>query len=888
MARGTIPIPRFETVIPVVADVPRAAAPIETAGADARALASSFTGLADSFSKLADGAAKREGEQQGINDGAAPDFAPRRDGTIRGEARDAAGADRYMRELDTRLRQGLDRIAQEGRDLSETELRNRMDEFAKGMRENIAFQEGRVIFDQAYTRLAYGHAREANERRITRENEDSRTTLEFSLQERARTIQRMAYGAGADPKAHEAMAAELSAYEREIMASTTIPAGAKRRLIANAQREAQEAVVYGLFDREADPAKRQEILTRFRDEYQRGEGIARNLTADQFRRLESHMTQGINRARTVDQAALNQLERDMNDLVDQSRQATPATAAAWSALEARAASLAGGQRIIALGQAKLQLAQELAGMPVEQADARMRELERQWRTNGGTNVRPGVDMANLAEPAQRMLRGIQSTPGLPRLDIVSGFRDPARNALAGGAQYSQHQDGNAVDISTRGWTDEQRSAFLAAAIANGARGIGIYPGGSIHIDTRATPTMWGPNGHRSSEIETFPAWAQPHLRQLQASGGRDAPSAQELATRAPTGTGGGFSSDQAELIQFGRKQVDEARTMLGRDPLGYADRYLRVPVAPLDWGGDAVAVATQIGQRVSTAEAIGQQLRRAPTYLRPDEVERMREIVDKGGVQGTAVVQAIVQGAGTRAPAILKEIGGSAPALAQAGVLVASGAPRAAADDLLEAQRLKAVQGFQLPRPPRDAMRIAGEEIGGALDQYPEERARILAAAADIYGTRAHRNSFDGRDSASQEAYRKAIQDAMAATRRDGRQFGGVATVQPGWWSTYRVAVPNDVDARRFGQVIREIRDEDLATLPVPPQTADGRPFAARDIHQAVPVRYGEGYRFALGDPRSDDPKWIRGADGNPFVLPWAAVAPTLRSRIPSAFLGGG
>ena len=892
MARDprTAPIPTYTGTIPVASDLPRTAPPIETAGADMRAMASGFGGLADSFSKLADAAAKREGEQQGMADGAAADFTPLRNGTIRGEARDAAGNDRYMRELDTRLRQGLDQIALQSRDLGEAEVQSRINTFVAGMREQIpeANVEARVVFGQAAARLGWSHVRDATERRMTREDQDTRTSLEHSLQERMRSLQRIAYGAGDDRAAHGAMAAELDAFRTEVMASTTLPAGAKRRLIANAEREANESVIYGMFDRETDPAKRQGILTRFREEYQRGEGIARNLNNDQFRRLESHMSQGIARSATVDQRALNQLERDMNDLVEQSRQATPATAAAWAALEARSASIAGGGRVIQLGQAKLQLQRELQGLPIEEADRRMRALEAEWRSSGPT-VRAGVDMANLSDSTQRMLRGIQSVPGLPRFEITSGYRDPERNRRARGAGGSQHIHGNALDISTRGWTDEQRSAFVGAAIANGARGIGIYPNGSLHIDTREQVGMWGPNGYTGSPVEDFPAWAQPHLRQLQASGGRDAPSAADLQARptAPSG-GGGFSSDQAELVQFGRKLVDDARTMLGRDPLGYADRYLRVPIAPLDWGGDSTGIAGQIGDRVATAEAVGRQLRRDPTYLRPDEVERMREIVDKGGVQGTAVVQAIVQGAGTRAPAILKEIGGSAPALAQAGVLVASGAPRVAADDLLEAQRLKAQPNFRFPSPPRDAMRMVGEAIGGAYDQYPEDKARIIAAANDIYGARAARFNYDGRDSASQEAYRKALQDAMASTRQGGRQFGGVASYTPGFWSSYRVAVPNDVDAGRFAQVIRSIRDEDLASLAVPPRTADGRAFRASDIHGSVPVRYGDGYRFAQGDPRSDDPKWIRGADGNPFVLPWATVAPTLRSRVPGAFLGGG
>jgi hypothetical protein len=51
-----------------------------------------------------------------------------------------------------------------------------------------------------------------------------------------------------------------------------------------------------------------------------------------------------------------------------------------------------------------------------------------------------------------------------------------------------------------------------------------------------------------------------------------------------------------------------------------------------------------------------------------------------------------------------------------------------------------------------------------------------------------------------------------------------------------------------------------------PPVDAKGNPYTARDIHNAIPVATRGGYQLA-GDPTSDGPRWIRGADGRPFVL---------------------
>lgn len=129
-------------------------------------------------------------------------------------------------------------------------------------------------------------------------------------------------------------------------------------------------------------------------------------------------------------------------------------------------------------------------------------------------VRPGVDMSNINPRLQGLLTKLAEAQVVPEFEISSGYRDPARNAKAGGAKGSQHLHGNATDISTRGWTDDQRQAFLGAAVANGAKGVGIYPNGSFHFDTRETPAAWGPKGYKGSSVDTFPEWARQHITGL--------------------------------------------------------------------------------------------------------------------------------------------------------------------------------------------------------------------------------------------------------------------------------------------------------------------------------------------------------------------------------------
>lgn len=106
--------------------------------------------------------------------------------------------------------------------------------------------------------------------------------------------------------------------------------------------------------------------------------------------------------------------------------------------------------------------------------------------------------------------------GFAGAGINSGYRDPARNKAAGGANKSQHIHGNAIDVDVRGWSDDQKSAFLESAVGAGAKGIGLYSSGNVvHLDTRASPALWGANGsYAGMPVSKAPSWAQPTLNNL--------------------------------------------------------------------------------------------------------------------------------------------------------------------------------------------------------------------------------------------------------------------------------------------------------------------------------------------------------------------------------------
>jgi hypothetical protein len=162
-------------------------------------------------------------------------------------------------------------------------------------------------------------------------------------------------------------------------------------------------------------------------------------------------------------------------------------------------------------------------------------------------VSSGADLDGLSPAARAMFEAVLAANIVPELTVTSGFRDPARNQRAGGADGSRHMRGDAIDLSLANLSDEQRAQLLQTAIGAGARGIGIYPNGSLHIDTRENPAFWGVGGsYRGASPDQAPAWAQAALGELfggsmpaatQIAGGQRPPAAQAAQAQMPLNTG---------------------------------------------------------------------------------------------------------------------------------------------------------------------------------------------------------------------------------------------------------------------------------------------------------------------------------------------------------------
>lgn len=343
------------------------------------------------------------------------------------------------------------------------------------------------------------------------------------------------------------------------------------------------------------------------------------------------------------------------------------------------------------------------------------------------------------------------------------------------------------------------------------------------------------------------------------------------------------SKEAAEDLTYLDQMAQTFRQNVVQDPIGFARKQGVIQTGGLSFQ-DPAALSDAVRERVAAANALPPDLNPNRKMLEPGELKDLQRKIEMGGEGAVQTVEALVQGAGREAPRLMREIGGIAPEVAQAGLILASGGNRQAARDIIAAVVNRQMpDGAKMMEPdPRAFRQVWTEKTGQAFLWNQADSLRIEQAARAIAATRM-RSLADNKGNEAKEIYRQAIDEAVGGQKIDGQIYGGMTRVKPGWWTSYHVPAPPDVRADRFMNVLQEIRDADLAAQPVPPAAG----FKASQLHQAVPVPVAGGYRFAMNGPNSEDPRWIPGADGKPFELKWELVKGTLRSRAPGAFLGG-
>lgn len=832
-------------------DVPRTGG--EFTGQAARAL--------DLFServgRYADDAAKVEGSLAAQRDVAGNAFRPTDSTTLRGQAYDATGNALYMANLSANFERDVGSLYEQhkanpaGFRGAFQKLKAEYDQRHVFPQLQAAFNAKATNFETHYSRAALeGFKSEEKDRQIAGFIEARRNTATS----RTRLLTADPNAAGIDKLVDEQIAQERLAIEA-LVANKQISRVQADQQIADARNEALGSVVAARAGRLGSADEVDAYRRSLREQFAAGK---LQIDGPAFKQLDGALGKITSAKRIEDDKATSELSRQIDNYMERQKKGLLPSAAEFAALTVAGNRLgAKGAAMVDEARQKLAFRRQIDALPVEQADALLRQVKRE--AAAAVNLRPYVsptlDPANvdrldaavsrpLAELFAAMPEDIRK-----QVTINSGFRSTEKQAAlyANRANNpfgvappgtSQHEHGMAADLKyaspeAKKWVHDNAARF------------GLhFPGSDIHIE--------------------------PIERERKGQGG--------LARNA------------AAVLDDAETYLRQRRERLRNDPLGEAERSGTIAgVAPVDWG-NADALPAQLAARIDQADAVAREQNRAPAYIRPDEKEALREAITRPGADTLRLITNIVKTAGPRAPAVLAQIQDSAPRLAVIGAMLARGTPEqeAAARDAHRALKLAQEPGAKITPNPKEADRLEREELGGVFRGDIEARQKVIDAARLIYQGRIARGEIEPDSNKGEELYREALQLAAGRSGAGRDADGGVADFKPSanWAGSVKLAVPAGVKASRFPEVIAAMTDLDLAEAPGgAPQTASGEPYKASDFRRAYPVLMpGGALRFQFNPPGQGEPKYIGRKDGRPFELDWQWYSTRARPRVPQAF----
>ncbi|MBO6816510.1 MAG: hypothetical protein JJ891_16770 [Rhizobiaceae bacterium] len=370
--------------------------------------------------------------------------------------------------------------------------------------------------------------------------------------------------------------------------------------------------------------------------------------------------------------------------------------------------------------------------------------------------------------------------------------------------------------------------------------------------------------------------------------GENSETARQLLERARE-TG---DPDDLDLARWAEKTVEAIRKEVVESPIAAAAArgVIEQPTSLSITAETSLEDYAQFWKkRTVSAETAADYWGVEPRMFLPGEVSFINSRIENDPALGIDVAAGLLAGSGEYREKALSELGKSAPKVAEAGkVLLAGGTRQSAIDAIRGSSKLPDGRArLRLARKQETA--VAREVYGDAFSVQQGDGDLARRAAANIARARLHDMGIDPKDGdAARPVYEQALQDAAGANVVAGKQYGGIHHIQRNFWFaddvSHKVVVPPTMRTDLFEEVIGSITDDDLAAQAILPTLPDGTFYSAADFHDAKPVAVKGGYAFAAGDPSGDNPQWIRGEDGKPYVLDIEAMRERLGARVPGAW----
>ena len=862
-------------------DIPRGGSPA------AEALASTANTFAAQVGRLGDALAEAEGTKAGKIAGADPNWRPSDDMTIKGRAFDKAASEVYLSKLASNFQGDALDLYQKNKD-DPAGFKQAYEGLVGQYKRQHVFPEAAGWFDAKSGDIANSlrvkvlDNWEASQKDLQRAEMIRGTSATNANVARLLTID--PNSAAAEREAMRGRDENIARIKALVASDGMTAAAGEKAILAE-----QDAYHTKIINARAGVLRTADEIDAYRAKLRKDFGENKLPGLQDFDSLDSSLASLSKAKRVQADHTSRELDGKISDFLTRYGKGDVPPSDEWLKLEDQARALGSdGAAKIDSARRKLKISNAIAALSLPEADALVADMERAAKNSGGdasaardylhsTSAHPGRagDTSGLHPVfANNLAAAIKEAraAGL-NVGLGSGWRSAGETGSAYDADgWSLHDKGGAADISGLDGPGGAKTKQWAAIAAR--HGI-VNPYG---VDNASEFNHW--------QMVDYKLEHRPDVVKAIKTAGAD--QAKVWAAIAPIGDGV-VDKGTSELLDHARSVRDAKRTLINQDQEHAAEIELRRPATFVDFTAKPDALSQQMRARVTNADAVADAYKRAPQYIRPDEKPAVQAVLHAGGEKALDLIDGVIRGSGAKATKVLAELGGDAPELAHAGAVTLSTGDRSFARQVAAAIEARNVAGATRPKIDDAALETEARTIFGPSLQNidPTERQRTMAAAKAWAEREFVKRNVDPTtyDKAA-GVYQEAIQRARGQSVVSGEKFGGVGPVaQDGFWgSSTRVQVPADVRADKFGDALAAIRDEDLKALRNPPVLSDGSIMPASQLRRYAPFATPGGYLFGTLDKLHSRIDPLLAKDGSAFILPWAEISATLRTRVPSAF----
>ncbi|APY13161.1 MULTISPECIES: hypothetical protein [unclassified Brucella] len=316
-----------------------------------------------------------------IERGRAGGFQPTNSSSIYGRAYDAAGTKTYLQQLDTTMRSDIFNVYMATKD-DPVALQSKLNDLKKLQLEDHVFDEIRPEYENAFARMTQPYIEQAIRDQETRRDQQNRAEFLSRTSQLETDVQRRIASVSADnPGAVDAVQSAQAAIDDHFDAAVahgimTADDAAKAKITS------RRATAVGFYLRQAEnlPSNKVAALRKTMQSDFAAGGLD-GLDGDGWEILDAKLDALERSKRVEDNQAKTALTKRGNEFVERLAAGFEVDEAAFAKFKLDASTATGGQAIVDETVAKIDLAQKLAGLPIQDAQAKVLQLRRDLGSN---------------------------------------------------------------------------------------------------------------------------------------------------------------------------------------------------------------------------------------------------------------------------------------------------------------------------------------------------------------------------------------------------------------------------------------------------------------------------------------------------------------------------